>query len=115
MATTDFARFLTRFFAEYLVTEKGTSPNTIRAYSDTFTLLLTFMDEIKHIKADRLLLDHIKKEVILQFLDWLQSSRRCGNATRNQRLAAIHSFFAYLQVRRYQTDRTMARYTVNQD
>ena len=97
MKTTDFAKFLTKFFTEYLVMERGVSPNTIRAYSNTFTLLLTFMDEMEHIKAERLLLNHLSKDVILRFLNWLQDSRKCGNTTRNQRLAAIRSFFAYLQ------------------
>ena len=97
MTTTDFAKFLTRFFNDYLVMERGASPNTIRAYSNTFTLLLNYMAEIEQIHADRLSLNHLTKEVILRFLNWLQNSRKCGNATRNQRLAAIHSFFGYLQ------------------
>jgi site-specific recombinase XerD len=97
MTTTDFAKYLTSFFTEYLVMERGASTHTIRAYSNTFTLLLTFMDEMEHIKADRLFLNHLTKEVILRFLNWLQNNRQCGNGTRNQRLAAIRSFFAYLQ------------------
>lgn len=36
--------------------------------------------------------------LILQFLDWLQCERGCSIATRNQRLAAIHAFFRYVQV-----------------
>ena len=97
MATTDFAKHLTKFFSEYLVGERGASPNTIRAYSNTFTQLLTFMDESQHIVADKLSLNHLSKKVVLGFLDWLQSNRQCGNATRNQRLAALHSFFKYMQ------------------
>lgn len=30
-------------------------------------------------------------------MDWLQSYRKCSTATRNVRLAALHSFFHYLQ------------------
>jgi len=97
MATTDFAKHLTKFFSEYLVGERGASPNTIRAYCNTFTQLLTFMDESQHIVADKLSLNHLSKKVVLSFLDWLQSNRQCGNATRNQRLAALHSFFRYMQ------------------
>lgn len=97
MITTDFAKFVTKFFTEYLVMEKGASSNTIRAYSSTFTLLLVFLDEKEHIKADRLSLNHLTKDVILRFLNWLQDTRKCGNTTRNQRLAALRSFFMYLQ------------------
>lgn len=97
METTDFAKYLTKFFSEYLVGERGVSTNTIRSYSNTFTHLLAFMDEKEHIKADALLLDHFNRNVVLRFLDWLQTSKQCGNATRNQRLAALHSFFKYMQ------------------
>lgn len=97
METTDFAKYLTRFFSEYLVGERGSSPNTIRSYSNTFTQLLSYMEETEKIKADELKLDQLKKPVILRFLDWLQSSKQGSNATRNQRLAALHSFFKYMQ------------------
>ncbi len=94
---TDFAKYLTKYFSEYLAGERGASSNTIRAYSNTFTQLLIFMNEQEHITADRLLFSHLTKKAVLCFLDWLQNSRQCGNATRNQRLAALHSFFTYMQ------------------
>jgi len=94
---TDFAKYLTKFFTEYLVGERGASSNTIRSYSDTFTLVLTYMDKIRHIAADRLAFNHFYRETVLDFLDWLQKERKCANSTRNQRLAALHSFFKYMQ------------------
>ncbi len=107
METTDFAKYLTKFFSEYLVGERGASTNTIRSYSNTFTHLLAFMNEKEHIKADALLLDHLNRSVVLRFLDWLQTSKQCGNATRNQRLAALHSFFKYMQ---YEDVKRMGRW-----
>lgn len=97
MTTTDFAKYLTKYFKEHLILEKGVSHNTIKAYSNAFALLLEFMEKVEHIKADKLSCSHFTKEIILRFLDWLQNNRQCGNSTRNQRLAAIHSFFKYLQ------------------
>jgi integrase/recombinase XerD len=47
---------------------------------------------------EKLTLDKITKETILQFLDWIQKERKCSGATRNSRLAAIHSFYKYLQL-----------------
>jgi site-specific recombinase XerD len=94
---TDFAKYLTKFFTEYLVGERGASTHTIRSYSDTFTLVLTYMDKVRHIAADRLNLSHFYRETVLDFLDWLQQERKCANTTRNQRLAALHSFFKYMQ------------------
>lgn len=54
MKTTDFAKHLTAFFTEYLIGERGVSPNTIRSYSESFSLLLNFLDEQVNIKADNL-------------------------------------------------------------
>lgn len=107
METTDFAKYLTKFFSDYLVGERGASSHTIRSYSNTFTQLLAFMDEIEHVKADNLLLDHFDRKSVTRFLDWLQTNRQCSNATRNQRLAALHSFFKYMQ---YEDVKRMARW-----
>ena len=35
---------------------------------------------------------------MVHFLQWLEDERNCKAATRNQRLAAIHSFFSFLMV-----------------
>lgn len=94
---TDFAKYLTRFFTEYLVGERGASSHTIRSYSETFTLVLIYMDKVKAKAADRLTLSYFSKETVLGFLDWLEKNRKCSNSTRNQRLAALHSFFRYMQ------------------
>lgn len=97
MRTTDFAKHLTAFFTEYLIGERGVSPNTIRSYSESFSLLLNFLDEQANIKADNLRLEHITRKTVLNFLDWLQDTKKSSNATRNQRLAALRSFCTYMQ------------------
>jgi site-specific recombinase XerD len=93
----DFAKHLTRFFTEYLSGERGASHNTTRSYGNTFSLFLDFMDDVKHIKAERLLINHLTRDNVLSFLQWIQESKKCSASTRNQRLAAIHSFCKYLQ------------------
>jgi integrase/recombinase XerD len=97
MKPTDLAHSLTNFLSKYLPGERGISANTIASYSITFSLYLSFMNEHKKISADKLELKDITKESVVSFLDWLQSARNCSDATRNVRLAAIHSFFKYLQ------------------
>lgn len=97
MKPTDFSYYLTSFLIKYLPSEIGASKNTIASYRDTFILLLIFIKDIKNIKADRLTLDMITKDIIVQYLDWIENKRSCSAATRNVRLAAIHSFFHYLQ------------------
>lgn len=97
MRPTDFSKSLTNFLSSYLPGEKGISKNTIASYRDTFILFLTFMKEEKGIPADTLTLKQIDKENVVDFLDWIEEKRMCCAATRNVRLAALHSFFNYLQ------------------
>jgi len=97
METTDFAKHLTNFLTRYMAGERNASRHTISSYRDTFVQLILFMKKVKKTGAEHLKLDSLPKETIVDFLDWVQQERNCGNATRNYRLAAIHSFFRYLQ------------------
>lgn len=97
MKPTDFSKYISDFISRYLPNEKGVSSNTITAYRDTFVLLLNFIKDHKGIKVEKLTLEKIKKETILEFLDHLEKKRKCSPSTRNARLAAIHSFYKYLQ------------------
>lgn len=97
MKTTDFSKYISDFISRYLPNEKGASANTITAYRDTFVLLLKFTEDVMLIKVEKLTLGDITRETILKFLDWLQKERKCSGTTRNARLAAIHSFYKYLQ------------------
>ena len=96
MKDNGFARHLTAFFTEYLACERGFSPNTIRSYSNTFTLLLTYLDDIQRVKADRIEMSHLTRKTIIAFLDWLQEEKNNKDTRRNQRLAAIHAFSRYM-------------------
>jgi len=97
MKPTDFSRYLTDYLTRYLSHERGSSPNTITAYRDTFVLFINFMERIRKIKTEKLYLKSITKESVVAFLDWLQSERKCSDTTRNLRLATLHSFFRYVQ------------------
>jgi site-specific recombinase XerD len=97
MEATNFAKYLSSFLGNYLPGERNMSPNTILAYKDSFVQFITFMRDQKGIDVKKLTLEKITKESALGFLDWLQKHGNCCNARRNYRLAAIHSFFSYLQ------------------
>lgn len=97
MKPTDFSRSLTDFLSKYLPGERGMSSHTISSYKDTFMLFITFMKEINKVNANKLVLADLLKDTIVCFLDWLQEVRKCSDATRNVRLAAVHSFCNYLQ------------------
>lgn len=97
MEATNFAKYLSAFLIKYLAGERNYSPNTILAYKDTFVRFITFMKEQKNIEVKKLTLECITRDVVIDFLDWIQQNRHCSNATRNYRLAALRSFFSYLQ------------------
>ena len=94
---TDFAVFLHRFLTAHLAGMRGCSPNTIASYRDTFKLLIAFFRDDRSIPPDKLTLDLIDAAAIAGFLNWLEASRHNSISTRNQRLAAISSFFRWLQ------------------
>ena len=80
-----------QFFDKYLPHIKGVSLNSIKAYRDTIKLFLPFAASRHGIKVGSLSLDHLTPEVILSFLDYLESERKNTAKTRNHRLAAIKS------------------------
>jgi site-specific recombinase XerD len=95
--TTDFAYHLTNYLRVYLPSQRNRSIHTIRSYRDTFKLLLLFCNEQLRIATGRIRIDTLSKQVICDFLDWLHKSRGNSLSSVNQRLAAIHAFFRYLQ------------------
>lgn len=99
MKYTDFAKSLSDFLSTYLVSECGYSVNTVKAYATTFSLFVVFFSEIKKKKINNIILDDITKPVILYFLEWLEKVKHNNVSTRNARLAALKSFFQYLEYR----------------
>lgn len=99
MKTTDFAKYLSDFFGQYLPSECGMSQNTVKTYSHTFLLLLEYMHQKERIKPEAVCLKDFTKTRVIAFLKWLETERKCSVSTRNARLGAIHSFAKYLQYR----------------
>jgi len=84
------------YFTDRLVAQRGASQNTIAAYRLTFRLLLQFAAERTGTKPSELDIDQLDAPLIAAFLTHLEKARGNSVATRNNRLAAIHSLFAYL-------------------
>lgn len=94
---TDFAKLLSKFFSEYLPHQRNVSQNTIIAYKDTFVQMITFIRDEKKIAVEKITLDTLNRQLVDDFLLWIQNKRNCSYSTRNYRLAAIHSFINYLK------------------
>ena len=80
-----------QFFEQYLPRIKGSSDQTIKAYRDVFSLFLPFAASRLSIKIPSLRVEHLSTEMLLSFLNHLESDRSNVVRTRNQRLAAIKS------------------------
>ena len=94
---TDFAVFLRRFLTAHLAGLRGCSPNTIASYRDAFKLLICYFRDERSIPPEKLTLELIDAAAITGFLTWLRTSRHNTASTTNQRLAAIDSFFTWMQ------------------
>lgn len=90
---------LQAFFADHLGQHKRASPQTIHSYRDTFRLLLGFMKERTGTAPAALRLEALDADAVLAFLDHLETERGCSVRSRNQRLAAIRSFFRLVALR----------------
>ena len=97
MKQTDFAKTLTQYLTDFLPGQRNVSPNTIQSYRDTFKQYLIFMREEQRIRPERISLASLTALSIKDFLQSLETSKNVCISTRNQRLAAIHSFFRYAQ------------------
>lgn len=95
MKNNSFTSLLQRFFLERLMNQMNASPCTINSYRDTFRLLLNYMKENKRHAPTQLKLEMLNAETILEFLHYLETVRGNSIKTRNNRLAAIHSFMDY--------------------
>lgn len=93
----DFSFYITKFFTDYLPNHRNVSKNTIALYRDCFVLFLQFCDKEKSINVDTISFKDISRNLILDFLSWLENERKNSIQTRNQRLAAWKSFCKYLQ------------------
>jgi hypothetical protein len=85
------------YLSKFLPSQRNLSANTIKSYRDTFLLFLIYCQEQEGIKTEKLYLASISDRMILSYLDWIETNRRCCIATRNQRLAAMHAFFRHVQ------------------
>ena len=89
---------LQAFFTQRLVGQRRASPHTVAAYRDTFRLLGFASAKLGRSPA-QLGLEDLDAPFIGAFLDTLETERGNAVATRNARLAAVHSLFRFAALR----------------
>lgn len=90
------APFLKRFLTHYMPVQKGHSRNTVATYRDGIKLLLCYVADAIQKSVDSLTVEDITEKAVVGFLDYLEQERGCGASTRNARLSAIRSLFAFI-------------------
>lgn len=90
---------LQAFFTDRLMSQRQASPNTIAGYRDVFRLLLRYAAQRLDKKPSDLDIADLDAPLIGAFLNHLERDRGNSARTRNHRLAAIHSMFAYAALR----------------
>jgi integrase/recombinase XerD len=96
---TALAPVLQGFFTDRLARQRNASPHTVAAYRDTLRLLVGFARTRTGKPPSRLDLADLDAPLIGAFLDHLEHQRHNSIRTRNARLAAIHSLYAYAELR----------------
>jgi len=87
---------LQSFFLQYLPVERGLAENTILSYRDVLKLLIDYLCETLHKAPDEIQIEHLSQKHTLDFLDHGEQVRGWTPRTRNQRLAAIRTFWRYV-------------------
>ena len=95
MKPCSLANLLHAFFHEWMGQQRNLSRHTVLSYRDTWKLLLQFVSERKGRAVTALSLSDLTATEVLAFLQYLEDQRKVSIGTRNCRLAAIHSFFAF--------------------
>ena len=106
---TQLAPTLQAFFTERLLEQRKVSPHTISSYRDSLRLLLRFAQQRTGKPPNRLDFADLDAPLIGAFLAHLDHERGNSPATRNARLAAIHSLFRYAALRHPEHAASIAR------
>ena len=89
------AQALRGFLGDNLSRVRGLSRQTVLSFRDALKLLLVFLEDHLQRPAATLDFPDLTREHLLAFLDHLETQRGNCAATRNVRLAALHSFARY--------------------
>ena len=95
MNSNSLASLLHAFFHEWMGKQRNLSRHTVHSYRDTWKLFLGFASERKRREIAELSLANLQASEVLAFLEHLEKDRKVSIGTRNCRLAAIHSYFAF--------------------
>ncbi len=92
----NLSNYLNTYFTSYLSVQKNSSKHTISSYKYTFNGFLQFCVNIKNINIKNISLDTFNKDIVIEFLDYLENDKNNTISTRNNRLQNICSFLKFV-------------------
>jgi site-specific recombinase XerD len=96
---TPIAPDIEAFLREHLARQRNASQHTCDSYAYSFQLLFEFAAKALKVSPSELTLEQLDATLIGAFLEYLEQTRQNSPDTRNVRLAAIRSFFRFLEYR----------------
>src|SRR5882672_12856913 len=96
---TPIAPLIETFLRDTRARQRGASRHTSASYASSFQLLFVFAAERLKVRPSALTLEQIDAGLVSAFLEYLEDTRKNAAVTRNVRLAAIKSFFRFLEYR----------------
>jgi site-specific recombinase XerD len=96
---TPIAPHIEAFLREHLSHHRGASQHTCESYAYSFQLLFEFAAARLKVSPSSLALEQLDARLVSAFLEYLEDTRLNAPETRNVRLAAIKSFFHFLEYR----------------
>lgn len=96
---TPIAPHIEAFLRDNLAHHRGASAHTCNSYAYSFQLLFEFAAQKLRVTPSALAVEQLNSLLVSAFLEYLEDKRQNTAETRNVRLAAIKSFFRFLEHR----------------
>lgn len=90
----DFWPLLSQFFQLY-PKQRNISDNTVLNWRYTWNIFLSWLFNVKCIEPEKLTIDTVTSQMLMEFLDDMVRDRKWSPQTRNERLSMIRSFYQY--------------------
>ena len=97
---TELTRLLNMFLCVWLPRDRNASPHTVVSYATSLNMLAIFAAVRHSTRPCKLEVEQLDTHTILAFLASLEEEHGNSVATRNARLAAVKSFFRFIEFRK---------------
>jgi len=91
----DFFKTVRDYLNEYLPKQKCLSANTIKSHKNALNMFVSYLRDVKCLSIEAISFEIMDKQMILDFLQWLEDTRSSSKSSRNQRLSIIRCFLDY--------------------